>query len=388
MNQRSFLFAIAIVTATIYCRDLMAEPPTNGRQSALTKTDEFRSWGEDALRTIEDDFWLPESNLYAEWAQPTVPIEQQRPAFMWSAGVQVSALAAATSLDQKQHGPKLTRYIDALQKYWHEHNGIGGYDVLPNTQKPDRYYDDNAWIVLALLDSYTTTNDLKHLARAAETFTFVLSGEDQVLGGGVYWRENRQKSKNTCSNAPAIVAALRLYQQTNQPRYLNIARRLYVWTHARLQDRESGLFLDNLRLSGEVDRRIFSYNSAVMIEANCLFYQVTDDPKYLHEAQRIANAAEARWIDLETGAVRDSGKFAHMLLESLIALWQCDSDPHWIRVAKKSLTYVHEELRDSAGHYPVRWNQPPTAPLQKFQLIDQASAARAFLVISAALLSE
>ena len=57
--------------------------------------------------------------------------------------------------------------------------------------------------------------------------SFVLSGEDARVGGGIYWRENERKSKNTCVNAPAIVSGLRLYEVTKRPEYLDHARRLY-----------------------------------------------------------------------------------------------------------------------------------------------------------------
>ena len=54
---------------------------------------------------------------------------------------------------------------------------------------------------------------------------FVLSGEDDELGGGVSLPQKRRRnSKNTCSNAPAIVAALRLHQKTTSPQHLATRR--------------------------------------------------------------------------------------------------------------------------------------------------------------------
>ena len=244
---------------------------------------QFAQWGTETLETIKRDLWLADRGLYAEKAtaggvRPTVP------AFMWGAGVQLTALAAAAQFDAGTYVPQLAAYADALEKYWIVHNGIGGYSVLPEQQRADRYYDDNVWIVLALIETLEATRDEKYLERAEATMRFVLSGEDDELGGGIYWRERRRNSKNTCSNAPAIVAALRLYQKTTNPQHLATAERLYDWTCSHLQDEEDGLFWDNLRLSGRLDRRKYSYNSALMIRANCLFFEVTKDPKYLAEA--------------------------------------------------------------------------------------------------------
>ena len=301
------------------------------------------------------------------------------------AGVQLTALAAAAEFDPGTYVPQLTAYADALEKHWIVDNGIGGYSVLPEQQRADRYYDDNVWIVLALIETLEATRDEKYLERAEATMRFVLSGEDDELGGGIYWRERRRNSKNTCSNAPAIVAALRLYQKTTNPQHLATAERLYDWTCSHLQDEEDGLFWDNLRLSGRLDRRKYSYNSALMIRANCLFFEVTKDPKYLAEAQRIARSAIAHWIVPETGAVKDGGRFAHLLLESLLAVGRRDQDPQWLNIVKSSVQFARQNVRDSNGRYAHRWDRSHPQVLESFQLIDQASAARAFFVTALAM---
>src|SRR5207248_297258 len=102
-------------------------------------------------------------------------------------------------LEPQKYADPLGSYADALQVYWTEHKGIGGYDVLPGPKPADRYYDDNEWVVLALVEAYEATRDVKYRNRAEATFRFVLSGEDDKLGGGLYWQENKLESKNACS---------------------------------------------------------------------------------------------------------------------------------------------------------------------------------------------
>jgi rhamnogalacturonyl hydrolase YesR len=347
--------------------------------------EQLQAWGEESLHTIRQDFWLHEHGLYAERRGRRQLGPRRQPAFMWSAGVQLSALAAAAALNPDRHTDSLKSYADTLKSYWHEHHGIGGYDVQPNTAQPDRYYDDNAWIVLVLVETSDITGSKLYLTDAIKTFRFVISGEDSQLGGGIYWRENSKQSKNTCSNAPAIVAALRLYQRTQRLEYLDAAHRLYDWTCSRLQEPETGLFWDNVDLSGRVDRRRFTYNSALMIRANCLFQEITGDVKYLAEAQRIANAAADHWVDDETGAIRDDAKFAHMLLEAFLAVNQRDENPQWLELATKTVSYVHSQLLDENGHYPRRWGESGRARRRGIELIDQASAARAFFVVARAI---
>jgi mannose/cellobiose epimerase-like protein (N-acyl-D-glucosamine 2-epimerase family) len=115
-----------------------------------------------------------------------------------------------------------------------------------------------------------------------------------------------------------------------------------------------------------------------MIRANCLLHEATSEAKYLAEAHRMAEAAALRWIDVETGAIRDAGRFAHMLLEALSAVDRSTGKPRWRDLTQKCVAYVHANLRDSRGHYGSRWDREPREPWRRFELLDQASAARAF----------
>jgi uncharacterized protein YyaL (SSP411 family) len=338
-----------------------------------------RAWGLEALNRIETEFALPSRHLYADAITPGRPAPN-RPAFMWGCGVELSALTAAAKTDGSTWKPRLKAYFTGMETYWQDANGIHGYNVLPAPSPPDRYYDDNQWIVIALCDAYDLTQDRAYLDRAEETQAFVLSGEDDRLGGGVFWREEK-KSKNTCSNGPAIVGALRLYQLTHKREHLDAALRLYRWTNLHLQDAD-GLYFDNIDLTGKVEKMKWTYNTALMLRANCLLYRITRDKTYLTEAQRIAKASEAHWIRTDTGAIADPGMFAHLLCEAFLALNQSDHDPHWRDVAGKALLFVHEKVHDAQGYYDERWERPAGDTVREAKLIFQASAARAFLVFA------
>ncbi len=343
---------------------------------------DFAAWGEETLTAIHRDMWLPEKGLYAEHAtgddRPAAA-----PAFMWGVGVELSALVAASKVTPEKYLPQAVAYADAIQVYWHEHSGIAGFDVLPGPKSADRYYDDNAWLVLALADLHEISGEKRFLERAAATFRFVVSCEDDKLGGGLYWQENELRSKNTCTNAPAIVGALRLHQLTKEASYLATAQRLYEWTNAQLRDTSDGLFWDNIRLDGRIDRRKFSYNSALMIRANCLFHAITGEARFLDEARKMADAATAHWVR-EDGAVADSGRFAHMLMESLLAVGRADCDPKRAETVTRTLVYVHANLRDDHGRYPHRWDRPARGSLRESALLNQAGVARAFWMAAGA----
>ncbi len=378
--MRSFLCLLFIFVAGLFAPDRSSaqntarSPFVAGEATPM----QCQQWGDETLASMEKDFWLPTHNLYTEKGRLN-----QRPdssvTLMWGAGVALSALDAAARVDPDHYRNRLRAFINALNAYWTNANNIGGYDVLPGPKPNDRFYDDNAWIVLGLAEAYETMHQSADLARAEATYRFVLSGEDDKLGGGIYWHEPERTTKNTCVSAPAIVGALRLYQLTTKPAYLEDARRLYRWTCEHLQGAD-GLFADKVDLEGRVDESRFSYNSGLMIRAASMLYAATREAAYLTNAQRIAHAAEARWVVGETGGIRDTGRFAHLLLEGFLSLQAVDHNAHWTELDRRALFFLHAQVRDANGHYGEHWDHAPETPRETFPLLDQASAARAYWV--------
>ncbi len=342
---------------------------------------ELRTWGLESLQQIQTDFSLKQPGLYAdEWkAGSTI---DRAPAFMWGCGVLLPALVAAAKCDRVEFEPLLKTNITAIDTYWNTGgSGAPAYDVLPGPKTPDRYYDDNEWVALALVDAYELTRDKLLLHRAVDVYNFLVTGEDEKLGGGIYWRENEKTSKNACSNAPAIALAARLFQVTHDRKYSTSALRWYKWTNAHLQDSD-GLYWDNIRLDGSVEKTKWTYNTALMLRSNCLLYSISHEKRFLEEARRIAEAARKRWIYSETGAIADGGQFAHLLCEAYLALDAIDKDGSWRTVALHALDFVRHKLRDTNGRYGDRWDKSIDSPLARVSLLSQASVARAFLIAS------
>lgn len=340
-----------------------------------------RRWGVETLSQIDADLWNRDRALYADSAAVGQDPREAQPAFMWGCGVQLSALAGAARVDRRRYGPELKRFAEGLKAYWVVHGGLWGFDVLPAPKPVDRYYDDNAWMVLAFIEASEAARSRDYLQRAEEAFRFVLSGEDERLGGGIYWHEQSRSSKNTCVNAPAIVGALRLYQRTHKADYLETARRIYAWANAHLQDSD-GLYWDNISLAGSVEKTKWSYNTGLMLRANCLLYEITRRGPYLDEAERIAEGAAARWVDQATGGIRDGGAFAHLLLEGFLSLYDIDHDRRWLGIARRAASFVHDRVRDANGHHGSNWDTPVEKPLAKAKLLDEASAARLYWMVA------
>ncbi|MDO4180131.1 MAG: glycoside hydrolase family 76 protein [Bacteroidales bacterium] len=222
--------------------------------------------------------------------------------------------------------------------------------------RADRYYDDNIWIGMEFLKLYELTDNKEYLGKAESIWTFVESGIDNVLDGGVYWCEQKKFSKNTCSNAPAVVLALKLYKVTKKEEYLEKGKQLYRWVKSRLQDSNDGLCYDKVLLDGQVEQTKYTYNSGQMLQAASLFYQLTGKEEYLQEARKIAEGCRARFFDV-TGDGSESVRmlkngnvwFIAVMLRGFLELYHIDGNPTYINDYKTTLKWLWENGRDGKG---------------------------------------
>lgn len=179
---------------------------------------------------------------------------------------------------------------------------------------------------------------------------FVLSGWDETfLKGGIWWheaRERKTRQKNTCANAPAAVACLRLARVSSPEEARGLAAmagKLVDWTVANLQ-LPNALFADSRDIEGEgMNRAQLTYNSALMVRAFLGLHRLTGKPPFLQSAQRIAVAADAL-CDKQTGVYRDPEKWAHLMVEADLELYRTTREP-----------YLLERARKNADAYYDRW---------------------------------
>jgi predicted alpha-1,6-mannanase (GH76 family) len=164
------------------------------------------------------------------------------------------------------------------------------------------YYDDNLWIALALVQ----TGDRAPLTTARRLFTLVGDGWDRDSShpcpGGVFWtRLGTNHDRNTVTTANAALLALALYRRSGSTAYLTWAQRAYDWTK-RCLGTSSGLVADHIDLAGHVDGHTWSYNQGAMIAAGVRLYRATGERWYLTDAEKTAEATEAKIGDpLATG---------------------------------------------------------------------------------------
>jgi hypothetical protein len=206
--------------------------------------------------------------------------------------------------------------LATLERYWDPGGAAPAYssDVLGTRIGGDRYYDDNAWVGLALVQLERMRPGTGRLDRAAEVFRFAAEGWDQRTDvpspGGVFWVEQgrglgaKNHDRNVVSNAPNAELGLHLAELTGTAPASAApgaagAEEMYAWVNATLdaggdgEEPGSGLFWDKLRGDNTIDRATWSYNQGSMVGANVLLHRrsVSTGTEYLRRAEAIARKA-------------------------------------------------------------------------------------------------
>ena len=290
---------------------------------------------------IQTTFWNRNSDLYAGRA------DKPDPDFVWGGGVAFSALVGASRHD-KSWQPLMKKYFNGLDRYWDDKVKIPGYEPSPTAGNGnDKYYDDNAWMVLTFVEAHELTKDSRYLKRAADTLDFVLSGWDDKAGGGIWWHEgHKDGSKNTCVNAPAAFGCLEIARLNPKraPKLIAEARRIAEWTNKTLQQ-PNALFADRIEVaSGKIHRGQLTYNSGLMIRANLGLYQQTKEDVFLMEAKRIAKAAESL-LNRETGAYRDPVKWSHLMTEADLELHEATGEAYLLERSRKNAELHYQQFK-------------------------------------------
>jgi uncharacterized protein YyaL (SSP411 family) len=254
---------------------------------------------------------------------------------------------ASNELERISHGQDYMKpVVAAINQYYDPLPPGPGYaSYVVKERREDRYYDDNQWIGIAFLDAYTRTGKQWYLNKGAEIYRFVMTGYDTVTGGGIYWKEGDKTTKNTCSNGPAALLALQLYQVTRQKSYLDTALLLYNWVNRYLR-RDDGIYWDALKPEehNRIDSAVYTYNSGTMLEASVKLYHLTGNTQYLKTAQQIAESSYKEFY--HRGWFKSSYWFNAVLLRGYEELYRTDRNKKYIRAMQEYANEVWEKERD------------------------------------------
>ena len=301
--------------------------------------------------------------------------------YLWPFSGSLSAYVALYEYDNKI---QTLEHIDqivwqGLLNYEDKRFPFGYASYVKTAPQSDRFYDDNIWLGIDFVDLYLTSGQNKYLDEALRIWDFVRSGMDDKLGGGIYWCEQRKESKNTCSNAPAVVYLAKLYEATKNVKYLDEAKYLYNWTKKTLGDPEDHLYWDNINLDSQIDKRKYPYNTGQMIQAGALLYKITGEEFFLKDAQESANSGFYHFFNTKhflnssnrSAILKKSDNwFIAIMMRGYIELYKQDRNAIYIEAFKSNLGYAWKYMRDENGLFGKDWTVEKESVGKKW-LLDQ-----------------
>lgn len=305
---------------------------------------DYKSRIDQIQENITKRFRSPDPDLFIESTDTSK--KGNRYSYLWPVCALFQAENEADAL--KAGDDHLTPLLKTIANYYNPAPPCPGYQAyVASAGKDTRYYDDNQWIGITAIDAYNRTGKMEYLDLARTICKFMMTGQDSVTGGGIYWREGDLKTKNTCSNGPGIILALRLYQVTRQKEYLNAASGLYAWVNKYLRSPE-GIYYDALKTNTmRIDSATYTYNTGTMLQSNVLFYLITSDKKYLEEAKFIASSAEKFFY--KNGRLPNNYWFNAVMLRGFIELAKTDGNYKRIRFFAEDAERVWATQKDDNG---------------------------------------
>lgn len=361
MKASHFLLAIACTISLVGCASTkQTDSVSNLEKAQETLGSLYQNY------SIKDSHLLHENYPFDEQYEVTylASIEQtnipNQFSYLWPYS---GTFSAVNALFEATHDKKYLRLLDkrvlpGLEEYFDTQRTPNAYSsYIQTAPASDRFYDDNVWLGIDFTDIYQITGEQKYLDKAQLIWKFIESGTDNLLGGGIYWCEQKKESKNTCSNAPGSVFALKLFKATNDSLYFKRGKELYKWTQKNLQDSTDYLYFDNIRLDGKIGKAKFAYNSGQMMQSAALLYQLTKNPDYLKDAQSIAKECYNYFFTDFTTDTGESLKmlkqgniwFTAVMLRGFIELYQLDQNKTFIDAFNQCLSYAWDNARDENG---------------------------------------
>lgn len=316
----------------------------------------------------------------ADSAKPTT-------AYEWYNASQIYADAEMVLSGDSRYTSYMNNSYSWMNNMWDNGNPNGGYFSAANVNGTgaggDKYVDDNSLSGVTYLDCYnvtTGTTQTNYLNSAKACANWLMNGGlwDTTYGGGFWW-STAKTLKPTQSNGLAMQSFLRLYQITGQSYYKNWAISVKNWLESNMYDDTTGLYIWEIQ-SGAKQYVYFTYDNAIMMEADLLYYQIIGDTSYLSKAQAIAgNMNTTLWNSthnvyiFNTTDPRVNPAWCGWASQSLMQLYDVDKNSTWLDYAQKNIDYINANLRNTAnyGYFQFR-NLDGTGLYSNMEGVDQA----------------
>ncbi|SHN48165.1 glycoside hydrolase family 76 protein [Cryptosporangium aurantiacum] len=256
---------------------------------------------------------------------------------------------------------------------------VAGLRLVRAGRLVNDYYDDVAWMALALLRADAVGAGTGRLARGL--WRHLIGGWSDTHGGGISWSRGQRDYKNVPANGPAAILAARLHRRYGDPADLRWAQRIVEWIDNTLVDHATGLVWDGIGRRGDdhVDRDwLFTYTHGVLIGAHDELAALTGDPRHTARADATTDAVVTHLC--QDGVLQDEGDGDGAMFRGICARYLGARNRPRCRAVLLRSSEAAWSNRDAAGRFGISWRTPPSggsslaAHLSGLFLCEQAAA--------------
>ena len=366
----------------------------NGGGNTPPPSDNTIVWHERAKEVYDviNRHYAITTGQYAGLYNENYPKDGQECSYLWPYDGFVSGVASLYALG---YDIDYKSAVDKFNVYWRDSSpvaDVGGYGSYTNgtVGSGDRFFDDNSIVGLDLVEAYRLTKDEKYIAQAGKVVKFLLSGEDDVFGGGLWWNESLKNvqgrddsNKPACSNSFATLFLLSYYEicpESERTEVLDFAKRLYTWLTENLRDPSDGVYWNDMEAgNGSINTTKWTYNSGAMISNGVRLYKITGESRYLDDAKKTAAGSFSYFVKpiptagIALGYPRNDSWFTTKLVKAYI-----DIEPYYKTATSYIKTFVDyadfawNHARQKNGLFYEDWSGTPNPDRDKSLLMQDA----------------
>lgn len=282
----------------------------------------------------------------------------------------VGMLRAGNLLHELGYSQEIHQKVfDGLERYYANRAELPGYQAEPTSNgERDLYYDDNCIVAMELINAYKLTKNQFYLDRAVAITEFIMSGEDDRLGGGMYWLESVSRD---CQSGPNCIKAANttaygsyvgaeLYKLTSDNKYLTYSKRLYAWNYNNLRDTDNLYWNDKNIGTGQINPTKWTYNAAMMILSGISLYEITKEQQYLDQAIATARSSFSKFTKVVHDQLffpANDPWFNVELMRAYIELTEYDeTSKSYVETFVRNADYAWENSRNNEGQFFEDWS--------------------------------
>lgn len=237
------------------------------------------------------------------------------------------------------------------------------------------FNDDMEWMCIACCHAYwnLTIEKSKWLEEAKQLFDWIWQSWDESTGG-ILWTVGSQRgvlsTKNSCSNAPAMICANYLYEITGDESYLEKSKMIFEFMLAH------NLFDDGFVKDGpEQPSRgwAFTYNQGTWVGGLMGLYKATGDKKYYDIAVDLMDKSiDSRWYS-PNGIMCESGKGDGGLFKGIYIRYLTEWVLSGLLDKEREVRYANYLLENARSLYHSAFLKPDLTVMANWQDRGEAS---------------